>query len=210
MRKLLMAGVAAISLTIVPTVAIAQADVPGSTNSVDDKRPTDMNEEQQAMYDTWPADRQADYDTWAPEYQTYYWGLEPQYQEGYWALTPEQRTRIYGMAPEQQKAAWDSVAAQLRGEAPPQTSADGTSSGMESSSMGSSGTDASGMESSGMASSGMAGAGSTSASTMAPAGNTKYISNATVQGGMTTPTPQADYPVCKGEVQDSCINPGAK
>ena len=198
MRKLLMASVAAISFTIMPTIAIAQADVPGSTNSVDDKRP--MNADQQSMYDTWPADRQADYDTWSPEYQTYYWGLAPEYQEGYWALTPEQRTKIYGMAPEQQTAAWKSVAAQLRGEAPTAAAGAATTSNMGAGDTGMSSDMSSGM-SSDMPS---------SAGAMPATGNTSYTSSAMVQGGMTTPTAQADYPVCKGAVQDSCINPGAK
>ena len=173
MRKILMAGAAAISLTIMPAMAIAQASVPGSTNSVDDKRPADMTEDQQAMYDTWPADQQADYNTWPGEYQIYYWGLEPEYQQGYWALTPEQRTRIYDMAPDQQAAAWKSVVAQLNGDSTPASTSSASSSAT-----------ASGMSSS-------------------SSGNTRFISNEMVQGGMTTPSAQADYPVCKGSVQDS-------
>ena len=206
MRKVLMAGAAAISLSIMPAVAIAQANVPGSTNSVDDKRPYDMTEEQQGMYDTWPADRQAEYNSLPNDQKLYFWSLDSAKQEGYWALTPEQRMQIAQMTPEQQEQAWASIAAQMSGQtatppattmpAEPMSGMDDTDGGMTS------------PADSAMAPTG--GAMPSSASTTPSGATTRYISNATVQGGMTTPTPQADYPVCKGEVQDSCINPGAK
>lgn len=159
-----MAGAAAISMAVVPGVVHAQANVPGSTNSVEDKRSDyEMTTKQRTMHDAWPAERQADYATWPYDYQVYYWSLDPAQQEGYWALTPDQRVRIYVMTPEQRLEAWNSVLAQMNG-AP--------------------------------------------AASTSPATTTRYVSNEVVEGNRQA-TPQAEYPVCKGEVQDSCINPRA-
>lgn len=182
MRTIFVTSVAVAALGFAP-VAFAQTSmdgaaptenvdtVPGSTNSVADKRGDHaMTPEQQTMYDSWPADRQSDYDTWPSEYQVYYWGLEPDYQTGYWALTPDQRTRVYEMTADQQAAAWTSIMQQLNGS--PATAVQATPSG------------------------GTASAGA--------AGDTTFVSNEMVQAA---PAPrQGEYPVCKGEQQDNCIN----
>ncbi|MCB2061637.1 MAG: hypothetical protein KDE21_14075 [Novosphingobium sp.] len=162
MRRYLLAGAAAISVAMMPTTLMAQANVAGSTNTVDDKRSDyEMTSEQQAMHDAWTAEQQADYATWPYDYRVYYWSLDPAQQEGYWVLTPDQRVQIYTMVPERRIEAWNSVLAQING----------------------------------------------SSATTAPK-TTRYVSNEVVEGNR-TPQPQAEYPVCKGAVQDSCINPRA-
>ena len=167
MRTILMAGAAAISMAAIPVTSLAQSDVPGSTNSISDKRAVyEMSEEQKGMYDSWPAEKQSEYESWPYDYQVYYWDLDPMYQPGFWALTPEQRTKIYSMEALDQETAWKSVMAQLNGET---VATAETSSGDVA---------------------------------------TSYQNSAVVQGNMTAEA-KDEYPVCKGDIQDSCINPRA-
>ena len=202
MRKYLLASATALSMAMLSTGAMAQDDmdmdndtdtVPGSTNSVKDKRgDVSMTTEQQTVYDAWPAERRTMYDAWPAEYRTYYWELEAPQREGYWMLTDDQRGRIYQMSPEQRAATWQSIVAQMNGETPPTPANQANPPGL--------GTPTAGFP------------------------NPQYANQATqpampadegYQGGpyagaLTPPPADAmnkDYPICRGDIQDSCINP---
>lgn len=216
MRKLLLAG-AAVMLASAP-VAVSAQEVPGSTASVNDQQGYDaLTEEQRAEYDAWPQDR-----------QNYLWTLTPSQQEAYWLLTDDQRMRIQNMTPEQRTAAWQSIEAQLSqvpgqvgatagssGTAGASTATDGAGSGMAGSSASpgaAQGSDRA-MTGSGGAMSGAGAAASPAASptgAMGRAGNTRttFESNPVVQQTPDAQVP-SEYPVCGGEIQDSCINPRA-
>lgn len=174
MKTLLFAGAAALSMAIVPAIGHAQAPN-ATTNSVEDKR-AEMTAEQQAMYDSWPADYRTAYDSWPAEQQTmyfvwpadlqtYYWTLTPAQQNAYWMLTDEQKMQVYALPEGQRATTWASIVSQVNaqtGETMPATQA-GTSGSME------------------------------------------FVGNAMVQD---IPAPhQGEYPPCRGEVQDNCINP---
>lgn len=196
MKNVFLAGAAAISLTILPTVAIAQASGATAENSASSSA---MTAEQKALYDAWPADRKADYDTWNAAQKSYYWGLDSEKRNGYWALTPEQRSQIQGLTPAQQTEAWASIASQLSGQAATPVPAEPPAMNPDE-------------ETGAMPPAGTSAPYAPAPTSMMPgsSGNTQYTSNVTVQGGLTTPTPKAEYPVCKGDVQDSCTNRGGK
>ncbi|MBX7480990.1 hypothetical protein [Qipengyuania qiaonensis] len=106
MRNLILAGAAAIAFTAAPAMAQDVAvDAEGNAYVLTD--------EQQVMYDGWPADRQTAYDGWPYEVQEYYWTLTPAQVEGWWVLTDDQRVSIYEMTPEARTQAWAQVAAQM-------------------------------------------------------------------------------------------------
>lgn len=191
MRKLMLAGAAALAICSMPAALVAQDAVdPAMENDVtapdsDAGMPqtpppagaaaTDMAQtakpamtpQQKSSYDGWAPERQADYDSWTAADQTYFWSLTPDRQEGFLALSPEQRGQIRQMSPQQQEMAWQSVVQQLRGQpaTTPMAQADTAATGM----------------------------------TGAPSGTTA------------TPPPAAsakDYPVCSKTVTDNCRNRG--
>jgi hypothetical protein len=133
---------------------------------------------QQTIYDAWPAERKSDYMAWPRDYQAYYWTLTEPQQNGWWVLTPDQRTRVFAMTPEQRVAAWTAIERQMA--SMPSANASATAQ-----------------------------AATTAAATNAVVGSPRFVSNAVVQ---TTPSSvnapgMTEYPPCKGDVQDSCINP---
>jgi hypothetical protein len=106
MRNLILAGAAALAFTAAPAVAQDVAvDAEGNVYVLTD--------EQQTMYDGWPADRQTSYDGWPNEVQEYYWTLTPVQTEGWWVLTDDQRVRIYKMTPEARTQAWTQISSQM-------------------------------------------------------------------------------------------------
>ncbi|HKX79611.1 MAG TPA: hypothetical protein VJM34_13920 [Novosphingobium sp.] len=192
MRTILLAGAGALAVLAMPAISVAQSDpapsagVPGSINSVQDKRGGyKLTPEQQAAYDAWPADRRTDYETWPNDYQVYYWTLEPDYQTGYWTLTPEQRTQIHGMTPEQRTQAWASITQQLQANPPSSEPASPTPPNP-----------------------------ATANSPVPPAQpNDPTYHAGPYKGALTAPPPEAankTYPVCSKTVTDSCRNPGGK
>ncbi|WP_156842170.1 hypothetical protein [Novosphingobium aquimarinum] len=211
MRNILLAGAGAIALMTAPafaqmtdsqsttTSSVDQADpmpdssVPVSTNSVSDKRGGyEMSPEQSTMYQSWPPERQTDYDTWPMTYQEYYWTLEPVQQEGYWALTEDQRGKIYNMTPEQRTLAWRAVQQQLAGMTPTTPAGQANPPGQ-------------GMPTNGVPNPKMA---NQAVQPAMPA--TQQYQGGPYKGALTPPPADAmdkDYPICKGDVQDSCINP---
>ncbi|WP_370030294.1 hypothetical protein [Qipengyuania mesophila] len=106
MRNIILAGAAALAFTTVPAMAQDVAvDAEGNVYV--------MSDDQQGMYDAWPADRQTAYDAWPDGVQEYYWTLTPVQVEGWWLLTDDQRVRIYEMTPEARAQAWTQVQAQV-------------------------------------------------------------------------------------------------
>lgn len=158
MNKMILAGIAAISLAAVPSVA--QDTTAGAY---------DMNTAQQQMYMEWPDDRRIAYTRWPVQLQQYYWSLTPQQQTGWWVLTDDQRNRIYVAAPQQRTQAWAAIASQM--------------------------------------------AGAPTSRVQNPAGGSmmangiQWASNPVVQQ---IPRPhQGEYPICKSDADDDCMNPWA-
>lgn len=151
-----------------------------------------MTSDQSSMYDTWPEERRSDYDTWPTTYQEYYWTLEPVQQEGYWALTADQRGKIYNMTPEQRALAWKSVQQQLAGNMPTTPPGQANPPGQ-------------GVPTAGVPNPRMAN------QAVQPAMPAKESYQGGPYKGALTPPPadamNKDYPICKGNVQDSCVNP---
>lgn len=169
MKNLILAGAAALALTVSPATAQDMAVTADGEVYV-------LTAPQQTMYDAWPPERQSDYMSWPRDYQSYYWTLSSPQQEGWWILTPEQRTRVFAMAPEQRVAAWTAIERQMG--SMPSANASTTAQ-----------------------------AATTASGTMT--GSPRFVSNAVVQ---TTPASanaaaRTEYPPCKGDMQDSCINP---
>jgi hypothetical protein len=200
MRKLLLAGAATIGIIAAPAVLSAQeTDVEASASIAAD---VELNAEQRAMYDAWPAETRADYDALEPEYQTYFWTLTPRQRDAYWVLTPEQRTQIMGMTPQARANAWTSIEAQMAaGANNSQTSVTARTGGDVSASA---------------RTANQANARATPrppSTTVVDDGNP--ATPATVvrnnPGNLTPPPASAlnkTYPVCSARVQDNCQNPG--
>lgn len=178
MRTLLLTGAAVLSLASVPFVAVAQQADTSAAATV--TTPT-LTVEQQTSFDAWPADRQTTYTTWNAAYQGYYWTLTPSQQDAYWLLSDEQRGQINGMTPAQRTIAWTSIERQVAG-APTANEANAAAAPVTE---------------------------TTVATRIAPDGQPQAVVSTTT-GNLTPPPASAqnkEYPVCRGAVQDSCINP---
>jgi len=110
MRNLMLAAVAVLSLSAVPSAVGAQS-LPGGPESA--TAAYTMTDAQRALYTKWREDRRIAYDAWTPDLQQFFWTLDTQQQRGWWVLTPEQRTMVMQMTPENRAKAFDSVVAQL-------------------------------------------------------------------------------------------------
>lgn len=199
MRTMILAGAAVLALAVPAAAQETTTDAEMGVETAVGAHA--MTPSQQTSYDAWPADRQASYDGWSAEIQEYFWTLTPDQQTGWWALTDEQRQQVYAMTPGQRTAAWAQISAQLNGAPPPATGATGAST-TGTSTMGTGGADTA-----------MTGTARTGATTAAPSasattstGNMRFVESETVQ---TAPAPKGEYPICKGDVQDGCINPRA-
>ncbi|PEQ13165.1 hypothetical protein B2G71_06860 [Novosphingobium sp. PC22D] len=176
-----------------PAQPAPDSSVPGSTNAVSDKRGGyEMTPQQTSVYKTWTVEKRADYDAWPVSYQEYYWTLDPGQQQGYWALTPDQRGKIYQMSPEQRAIAWKSVRQQLAGATPTTPPGQANPPGQ-------------GIPTNGVPNPKMAN------QAVQPAmPKDESYQGGPYKGALTPPPADAmnkDYPVCKGDVQDSCVNP---
>lgn len=180
MKKLIMAGAAAMALTAMPTMAQEMGM---------DAEAYTMTEAQTSMYDGWPADRRASYDGWPMDVQEYYWTLTPEQVEGWWVLTDPQRMEIYNRTPQQRTAAWRSVLSQINSSASAATSARAT---------GTAGTGTMGTTAS---------TGTTGSMAATTSGNMRFVRSEVVQTTPTPRTPNSEYPPCRGDMQDSCVNP---
>lgn len=219
MRKILMTGAAALALSAMPSVLLAQAGgtqttmtaapapdgtttvtttetttAPGTDTSTKGK-PYTMTVQQKTVYATWPSQRRTDYEAWPVDYQTYYWTLTSEQQSGYWALTDDQRGQIYKMTPEQRATAWTSIQQQLAGQTPTTPAGQANPPGP-----------------------GMPTAGVPNPQAANQAARPAMPADQSYQGGpykgaLTPPPADAmakDYPVCSRTVTDGCRNRGGK
>lgn len=108
MKKLILAGAAALAFTAVPASAQDVAvDAEGNVYV--------LTEVQQADFDAWPVERRTLYSAWPYGVQEYYWTLTPTQADGWWVLTDPQRVSVFEMTPEQRTIAWTQIAAQMNG-----------------------------------------------------------------------------------------------
>ena len=167
--------------TILASAAVLALALPAGAVMAQDAAPVAaagaMTAEQQTAYDSWPVERQGAYDGWSPDIQAYFWTLTPDQVQGWWLLTDEQRAQVHAMPPEQRTAAWAQISAQMNGTASAAPPA------------------------------------STPAATNAgwanAAANIRYESSPVTQAVPAGAAPKADgeYPPCKGDVKDGCVNP---
>ena len=104
MKKFLTGAAFALALTAAPAMA---------DDHTDDM--IELTSTQQAMYDSWPADRRMTYDNWPEMAQAYYWTIDSSDREAWWALNDEQRVRIVNMTPEMRQTTWASLRSQMAG-----------------------------------------------------------------------------------------------
>lgn len=190
MRSLLLAGSILMAGLGLPATVTAQEPGTATTTS---GTTIALTPEQQAVVNSWAADRQTDFRTWPSEYQTYFWTLSPEQQSGYWAMTADQRGMIYRMSPEQRAKAWEAVRAQMAGQTPATPPDQANPPGM-------------GMPTTGVPSP------SAAAQAVPPAmpADTSY-QGGPYKGALTPPPADAmnkTYPVCTRQITDSCQNPG--
>ena len=192
MRKTILTGVAALALVSLPALAQeADADVTVT-----------LSAEQQASYDAWTAEERAAYDRWPVEYRTYFWTLAPEHQRAYRFLTDDQRAQIDAMTPTQRQAAWKSIAAQM---------AAGANSSDTSVAARTGGPVPAAAQSANAANA--RAAVPPASTTVIDDGNpaTPTVVARNFPGNLTPPPASAmnkTYPVCRGNIQDSCQNPG--
>lgn len=209
MRKLLLAGCAALAMLAVPATIQAQsapetedAAMPGDAPA-DPAAPPPMpaaqgaalTPEQKAVHDGWTPQQKADYASWPNDYKVYYWTLNAEQQKGYWALTADQRGQIYKMTPEQRQMAWNSVVQQMKGETP-------------ATPMGQANPPGEGMPTAGVPDPQAA---SQVARPAMPAD--ENYQGGPYKGALTPPPATAmekKYPKCSKTVTDSCVNRGGK
>lgn len=182
--KTLMQASAAIALGVatmaVPSVAAAQ-DAVGGTNSIEDKRGYDaLDEAQKAEYDAWPAEYQDEFWTYPADYRTAYWGWPADYRTAYWAWPDSYQTYYWDLTPEQQTAWW-ALTDEQRGRILAMTP-DQQLAAWES-------------------------INAQIAAQQADEAETVMASD-TVKNDIPPPR-DGEYPVCGGDIQDSCIQPRA-
>ncbi|HUD28146.1 MAG TPA: hypothetical protein VMQ93_04685 [Novosphingobium sp.] len=209
MRKLLLAGSAALAVMAIPAVhAQATDDMPAASSSPQTPAGPDdtsapmpspsatapaLTPQQKAIHDGWSAQQKADYAAWPNDYKVYYWTLNAEQQKGYWALTADQRGQIYKMTPEQRQMAWNSVVQQMSGQKPSTPAGQANPPGE-------------GVPTAGVPDPQMA---SQSARPAMPAD--ENYQGGPYKGALTPPPATAmgkEYPKCSKTVTDSCVNRG--
>lgn len=203
MKTLLKAGAALMlgTATIAaPSITFAQ-DNAASVNSVNDKRGYDaLDDAQKTEFDSWTEAYQADYLGWPYEYQTEfwtypvdyrtsYWGWPADYRTAYWSWPNDYRTSYwtwpdnyqsyYWDLTDEQQTAWWALSPEQRGQILAMTPEQQ-----------------------------LAAWDSINAQiTASQEPETVLTSNTTVEAA---PAPRTgEYPICSGEIQDSCIQPRA-
>jgi hypothetical protein len=192
MRKTILAGAAALALATLPALAqdaIAEAEIT-------------LTDEQQAAYDAWAAEERAAYDLWPAGQRSYYWTLTADQQKAYRYLTEDQRAQIDAMTPPQRQAAWTSIARQMAAGANNSDTSVAARTG-------------------GPAPAPAQTARAANARAAVPPSSTTVIDDSNPQtpavvarnipGNLTPPPASAmnkTYPVCRGNMQDGCQNPG--
>jgi len=93
-----------------PTQASATHQAPADAEKTPD---------QQATYDSWPAEQKAKFDAWAAETQDYYWSLTPERQKTFWRLSETDMVALARMDEQQRSAAWESIEKQIATDSQP-------------------------------------------------------------------------------------------
>lgn len=75
--------------------------------------PAAPSAEQDAMMQSWAADRQTGYKAWPADTQTYFWSLNPQRQEIFWALSDNDKVTLSQMPEAQREATWAQIETRL-------------------------------------------------------------------------------------------------
>lgn len=182
MRNTILASVAALALT----VPIAAQDMSEQVEAGATMQAPDMTAEQQMEFDAWPADRRMAYEGWPAAVQGYYWTLTPAQVEGWWALTDEQRVQVYEMTPEQRATAWASIQAQISGTATAEAMGAAPAQAPAPAPAPATGMGAS--------------------ATVASSGGINFVRGEVAQTAPAA-TPGAEYPPCRGQMTDGCVNP---
>lgn len=136
-----------------------------------------MTDTQTTSYEGWPADRRTAYDAWPMGVQEYYWTLTPVQTEAWWMLDDAQRVRIYEMTPEMRTRTFASFRSQMNATTEPMARGNMTS---------------------------------TTANANGAMNSNSGIRFERREMVQTTPNARAngsEYPPCRGDVQDSCVNP---
>ena len=122
MRTLLLASAATLTALAAAPALMAQNTMTTATVNTDGT--VTLTTEQQATFDTWPADLRTQYEGWPADARAYFWTLTSNQQAGWWRLTDEQRAQILAMSPEARVAAWTSIEAQMAASPPRATPAE--------------------------------------------------------------------------------------
>ncbi|MCM0000187.1 MAG: hypothetical protein NBV68_12445 [Erythrobacter sp.] len=69
--------------------------------------------EQDAMMQSWPADRQAGYKAWPTDTQNYFWSLNQQRREIFWALSDSDKVTLSQMPDAQRESTWAQIESRL-------------------------------------------------------------------------------------------------
>ena len=130
--------------------------------------------------------QQSAYDAWPPERQTDYTAWPDTYKTYYWTLSPSQQTGWWALTPDQRTRVYAMT--------PEQRTAAWAS--IEKQMMGTPSANAS-------ATAQVA----TTAAVSAGPSNMRFVSNEVVQSTPAAVAAGGEYPPCKGDMQDHCINP---
>jgi len=107
MKTFLKAGAALMLGTAAPSIAMAQ-DNPASVNSVNDKRTYDaLDEAQQAEYDNWNETYRTAYVGWPYEYQETFWTYPADYRTAYWSWPADYQSSYWTWPADYQAYYWD-------------------------------------------------------------------------------------------------------
>lgn len=101
--------------------AMVQDEAAVAEDGVTTSASSPMTDEQQAIYDMWPADKQSAFMAWPAETQGYFWSLSAERQDLFWRLTDDNKISLTAMGPEDQASAWQMIearAAAVEGEEP--------------------------------------------------------------------------------------------
>ncbi|MWV28306.1 hypothetical protein [Aurantiacibacter rhizosphaerae] len=158
--------------------ALSMVAIPAAAqvNTVDDKR--DMTEAQQMMYDELDTDQQAMFDAYTPDQQTMYFGWPTDLRGYYWSLEQDQQDAWWYLDDNQRTTLYQIQAPEQRQAA--WTSVISQVNKLEN------------------------GAATSSAQASTTSGDIRFVSKEMAQS--IPAAHQGEYPVCKSDSDDNCIN----
>ena len=69
----------------------------------------ELNTQQRADFEAWPAAQQAAYELWPAETKSYYWSLVPERRMLFWRLSDEDKIALTAMSGPERDAAWGQI-----------------------------------------------------------------------------------------------------